>query len=286
MPGGLPRDVIDRLANDPARMVRVHLVKAMAERDDWSAQPEMFTLVRAKLKDADPFVRRAAADALGRHATADNVEPLLNLWAETPADDTHLVHTVRMALRDQLVRPGSYGPLAVLIASKPEYAARLAEVSLGVRNPESSAFLLSYAETHTVEDGPLAEYLHDAVRYAAEEQFADVMRRAQAVAAGSYTRQQAALLALAKAAQERGKPVPQFTGDWAARVAVILLAQPDRPSVDRGIELARQLHVAAAFDALAGLAVAARNCPRCAGPRSTLVSPMTRPGPCPSPARF
>ena len=108
----------------------------------------MFTLVRAKLKDADPFVRRAAADALGRHATADNVEPLLNLWAETPADDTHLVHTVRMALRDQLVRPGSYGPLAVLIASKPEYAARLAEVSLGVRNPDPARFC-SLMRKHT-----------------------------------------------------------------------------------------------------------------------------------------
>ena len=143
-PGGLPRDAIDRLANDPARMVRVHLVKSVAEREDWNASPEMFTLARAKLKDADPFVRRAAADALGRHANADNVEPLLNLWAETPADDTHLIHTVRMALRDQLLQPGSYGPLAAYCSpAKPEYAARLAEVSLGVRNAESAAYLLS-----------------------------------------------------------------------------------------------------------------------------------------------
>jgi putative heme-binding domain-containing protein len=253
-PDGLPRDVVERLANDPSRLVRVHLVKALAERDDWGGSSDLFPLVRGKLKDADPFVRRAAADALGRHPAAENLEPLLALWAETPADDTHLIHTVRMALRDQLLRPGSYGPLAALLSSKPEYAAKLADVSLGVRNAESSAYLLSFTETHPLEDGLLSEYLHHAVRYATDEQFAETLRRAQAVAAGSYTRQQSALLSLAKAAQERGKPVPSTTGDWAARVATVLLAQPDRPSVDRGIELARQLHVAPAFDSLSVLA--------------------------------
>ncbi|HEY4310309.1 MAG TPA: HEAT repeat domain-containing protein [Pirellulales bacterium] len=252
--GGLPRDTVDRLANDPARMVRVHLVKALAERAEWNGSSDVYGLVRGKLHDADPFVRRAAADALARHPQVENVEPLLNLWAETPADDTHMVHVVRMAVRDQLLKPGTYGALAALAGAKPDFAARLADVSLGVRNAESSAYLLSYAETHAVDDGPLAEYLHDAVRYATDEQFTEAMRRAQAVAAGSYTRQQTALLALAKAAQERGKPVPAFTGDWAGRVATILLAQPDRPSVDRGIELAKQLHVTAAFDALAALA--------------------------------
>ena len=253
-PGGLPRDMVERLANDPSRLVRVHLVKALTERDDWSTSADLFTLVRAKLKDADPFVRRAAADALGRHPAAENVEPLLALWAETPADDTHLIHTVRIALRDQLLPAGSYGPLAALLTAKPEHAAKVADVSLGVRNAESAAYLLSFAETHALDDAPLAEYLHDAVRYATDEQFADAMRRAQAVAAGSYARQQSALLSLAKAAQERGKPVPTSTGDWAGRVATVLLAQPDRPSVDRGIELARQLHVSSSFDALGILA--------------------------------
>ena len=32
VPGGLPGDVVERLAADPARLVRVHLIKALAER--------------------------------------------------------------------------------------------------------------------------------------------------------------------------------------------------------------------------------------------------------------
>ena len=222
-----PRDVVERLANDPSRLVRVHLVKALAERDDWSTSADLFTLVRAKLKDADPFVRRAAADALGRHPAAENVEPLLALWAETPADDTHLIHTVRIALRDQLLPAGSYGPLAALLTAKPEHAAKLADVSLGVRNAESAAYLLSFAETHALDDAPLAEYLHDAVRYATDEQFADAMRRAQAVAAGSYARQQSGTAVARQGSagtRQAGACNPPAIGP--ARVATVLLAQP------------------------------------------------------------
>ena len=127
-------------------------------------------------------------------------------------------------------------------------------MSLGVRNAESAAFLLAYCETHAIDEGRLAEFLHDAARYAAEDQFVDVTRRAQAVAAGSYARQQAVLLAMARASAERGQAVPVATRDWAARVAAPLLAGVDKSSVERGVELARELRVAEVFEALAGLA--------------------------------
>ena len=60
-------------------------------------------LALAGLKDADPNVQRAAADALGRHPATENLRPLLDLRHAVPAEDTHLLHVVRMALRDQLL---------------------------------------------------------------------------------------------------------------------------------------------------------------------------------------
>ncbi|HEY1601532.1 MAG TPA: HEAT repeat domain-containing protein [Pirellulales bacterium] len=255
LPGGLPVELVTRLAADPARLVRVHLVKMLAERGDWSqAAPDLFTLVREKLRDADPFVRRAAADALGRHPRTENIEPLLAAWAAAPSDDTHLIHTARMALRDQLVKPGTYGQIGGTLTGNADRAARVADVSLGVRTAESAAYLLAYVETHAVDEGRLAECLHDAARYAADDQMVDVMRRAQAVAAGSYARQQSVLLAIARAAQERGLPIPPATSDWADRVTTLLLTDAQQPAVQRGIELARELRVATAFDALAALA--------------------------------
>ena len=71
-------------------------MKLLAERADWS-DPSIASLVRLKLRDLDAFVRRAAADALGRHPHADNVRPLVELWNSTSSDDTHLIHVVRMA---------------------------------------------------------------------------------------------------------------------------------------------------------------------------------------------
>ena len=250
-PGGNPmRDVVERLANDPSRLVRVHLVKALAERERLEHFRRFVHARGGKLKDADPFVRRAAADALGRHPAAENVEPLLALWAETPADDTHLIHTVRIArLRDQLLPAGSYGPLAALLTAKPEHAAKLADVSLGVRNAESAAYLLSFAETHALGHPPLAEYLHDAVRYATDEQFADAKRR-RSGRRGRLVRSTAKdHPSLAKAwTQERGKPVPsnQEIGPLAWR-PFCSLSPIVRVSIAESSP-ARQLHVTPAFD--------------------------------------
>ena len=56
--------------------------------------------------DEDPYVRRTAAEALGLHPQLANVTPLAALLREKmPRDDTHLIHVVRMARRNQLLDP-------------------------------------------------------------------------------------------------------------------------------------------------------------------------------------
>ncbi|HXT58607.1 MAG TPA: HEAT repeat domain-containing protein, partial [Pirellulales bacterium] len=120
--GGLSEEQIERLAADASRIVRVHLVKALAERPEWTSEKfDLAALVRGKLSDEDAFVRRAAADALGRHPRIESVEPLLKLWAATPADDTHLIHVVRMSLRDHLLSPGMYADIERLAGIEKDF---------------------------------------------------------------------------------------------------------------------------------------------------------------------
>nr|WP_165698734.1 c-type cytochrome [Bremerella volcania] len=95
---GLSNDDLQRLAGHPDRLVRVHLIKALAEREVWSAVE--FDLVRQSLQDQDPFVVRAAADALGLHPAAANVQPMLLAWKQALPEDTHLEHMFRLALRE------------------------------------------------------------------------------------------------------------------------------------------------------------------------------------------
>src|SRR5262249_33652602 len=123
--------LVERLAHDANRLVRVHVMKVLAERS-WETSP----LALGALSDPDAFVRRAGADALGPLRHMDHVKPLLTLWAPTVADDTHLIHVARMALRDQLLKPGLYAQISAVIGDNRADHDRLANVSLGVPNAD------------------------------------------------------------------------------------------------------------------------------------------------------
>jgi putative heme-binding domain-containing protein len=258
---GLDAVAIERLANDPSRLVRVHLLKALAERRAWDAGPldgplDLAALVRGKLADADAFVRRAAADALGRHPLVENVEPLLALWRSTPADDTHLVHAARMALRDHLLVTPMYAKLADLTASDADARARLADVSLGVHSEASAAFLFDYIAGRPIDAGQLPTYVHEVARYLPDDKLpaVDEWTTTQAPDDPSLARELA--LALQFATQERGAVLPDNVVTWATRTARRLLGDEGQPQVLAGIDLARQMRLAALHGELAALAAA------------------------------
>src|ERR1043166_918373 len=99
-----PRLLAARAA-DPDRGVRVHAMRVLSEMPQWTAPQRELAL--AGLRDADPYLQRAAAAAVGRHPEAAQIRPLLDLRARVPAADAQLLHVVRMALRDQLAVEGN-----------------------------------------------------------------------------------------------------------------------------------------------------------------------------------
>ncbi|MEJ7640370.1 MAG: HEAT repeat domain-containing protein [Singulisphaera sp.] len=119
--GRLDDSTLETAARDDSREVRVHAMRILGERAELDGP--LHDLVLGGLKDGDAFVRRAAAEALGLHPDASHIRPLLDLRQSSPAEDTHLVHMTRMALRDQL-RPATSWP-------------RLADLSLSERDATS-----------------------------------------------------------------------------------------------------------------------------------------------------
>ena len=91
---GLEDAILLSCARDPDRELRVHSLKLLAERSELTRA--FSELATARLSDPDPFVRRAAAELLARHRSFANIRHLLALWQSTAADDTHLIHVVRM----------------------------------------------------------------------------------------------------------------------------------------------------------------------------------------------
>jgi putative heme-binding domain-containing protein len=232
---GLEASRLEALARDADRGVRVHAMKVLAERA-WSVSP----LVSEALADPDPFVRRAAADALGRHPHADNVVPLAQLWRATDPRDTHLVHVARMALRDQLAAPGTYDAVEPLAQDDPALFTQLVEVSLGVRNERSAEFVLRYLEASPgLERSVRNNYLHHVVRNLAP----DRLGTAYALAFGwenTRAADRAELVrAIGRAIQERGAKLPEEIAARVNSLAAELLDAGNDEDVRVGIELAR-----------------------------------------------
>ena len=252
--GALNEKLVERLADDPHRLVRVHLVKAMAERTDWDV-PGATTadLVRRKLFDDDPFVRRAAADALGRNPHTANVPLLLRLLEETPADDTYLVHTARMALRDQLLRPEILAEHAVF--DQPDARVhRLLDVLLGVRNPQAAASVLSALEAGNFAAGRATELIHFATRYVADDNLDAVARYVLTWQKATALEQLAAFRSFGLATAERGRQIPEAFYPWAERLVRQLLRAPNPARVIEGIQVAAALRLEALYEPLAEIA--------------------------------
>lgn len=236
----------DLLANAEPESRRTTL-SVLADREWPSSRSSLAAGVRGQLEDADPFVRRAAADALGRHPAPENLAPLLELWKSAPADDTHLIHAARMALRDQLRAPGAYATARELAAGDADAARRLAEVSLGAHTPESAAFVLEQLTRPDTPRGPLETELHHAALEADEALLPSVYAFAEAFQSASLEEQTAAVRALQRAARARDRRLPEAMADWGDELALRLLAHDEEPRVREGLELARELRSRAAL---------------------------------------
>ena len=103
--------------------------------------------------------RRVAAEALERHPAIDNIKLLADLWQRTPVEDTHLIQTCRIALRDQLAAPGMYVRLnhTPVPGGDLKLRGEMADVSLGVPTADSARFLLEYIEITPKNDAELLD---------------------------------------------------------------------------------------------------------------------------------
>ncbi|MBL9125300.1 MAG: HEAT repeat domain-containing protein, partial [Planctomycetaceae bacterium] len=260
--GKLADPLVIKLLDDPEALVRVHVVKALAERSDWgSGELKVAARLREKLADPDAFVVRAAAEALGRHPDVTQVCLLHELLNRTPADDTHLIHVARIALREHLLEPGMYAKLADAANQDPKLAARLADVSLGVPTPEAGAYLLAHLVTGDVPRELIGPYLHHVSRHIAADQVPSIYAYAEVFQEADPTMQLSAVRAMHQGAQERGSQTPGVVLRWGQQLTRKLLETNQADGVRDGIALAQELRIAETFDAVASAASKAAKFP-------------------------
>lgn len=113
-----------------------HFTRALASRATLGEKDREFVaMVLSAQLGLSPHARRAAAEAAILHPHADFVQPLLEALRATPADDSHLRHALRVALRNCL-RDAAAWPKA--------YDATCAEIALAIPNEKAVAYIIAH----------------------------------------------------------------------------------------------------------------------------------------------
>jgi len=198
-------------AEDKSRDVRAHAMKVLSETPRWS--PADFERAAAALRDSDAFVQRAAADALGRHGRYENILPLLQALRAAPAEDNHLVHTLRMALRDQLRDADNFARLETARLSETDSRA-VAGVLTSLPMPEAADFLLEHVRSGAAEPERVAEYLQHAARHVPLERVDTLAEVAQEKFKSDLNGQLSLLDSIRRGLQQRGAPPSNALKAW------------------------------------------------------------------------
>lgn len=218
----LDAGLIQRLGKDPAALVRMHLMRALGETNEWT--PEIAELVRSKLADADPFVQRAAVEAIGRHPDAVNLQPLVRLWNTTPSQDTQLIQATRIAIRDQLRPAAAVDQIARVKLNRDELA-KVVDIALAVPSESAAWFTFDYIRQHEVDQAMVERCLQHVARHVGHERLDEVAAFVQQKFPQDVQRQAVLFQSLFEGLTQRGAKLSADSalGKWAAHLAATLL---------------------------------------------------------------
>ncbi|MBI1346017.1 c-type cytochrome [bacterium] len=238
---GLSDQQLQAAAAQPDRLVRVHLAKALAERSEWTAVARQIASEQL-LFDSDPFVRRAAVDAVGRHPLPGLERPLIAVWLQAAPNDALLIHTAKMAVRDVLVSEQSEISSDLRMWSSAERRCLL-EAILGTHQAAAAKLALRMFRIEPWPEPLAADLTQFVMRYLPADRLAEVEWVL------NYYRTQGEGLQLAivrsglRGMQQRGQALPESWMAWGNDLAGQFLSRNDEGALRIGLELIRDLRL-------------------------------------------
>lgn len=143
--GSLSDEMITAIAGDKDALIRLHVMRIIAERKDTTLA--LRKVIENAVADNDVHVRRAALEVIGRYPDMQAIETLINARKKVPAYDSHTIYTIRLHLRNLLRR----GELMQMVADRDwqiEDATVITTVLVGVQTPVAASFLHDYGKKH------------------------------------------------------------------------------------------------------------------------------------------
>jgi putative heme-binding domain-containing protein len=221
----LTEDMIKSSAAHQQELVRIHAMRAICEQNDTAAA--LYNIIETSLKDDNPHVRRAAVEALGRYTNMQTVERLIAFRKSIPADDSHLIYTTRIKLRD-LLRNESLMQEVISRQWSNEDAAVLATVMVGVETQPAGMFLNNYVKNHDVAEADLPRTLKHVVRFVPAAEVSRVISMARAKAAKDEKNEFIIFRNVRDGLERRGAAEPADIRNWGKALATRLINKYDK----------------------------------------------------------
>jgi len=158
----LPPERLRAAATDREELVRVHALRILAESHSLADADR--AVAERGLRDASPHVQRVAVEVLGRHPAWSAVRPLLGLRAVVPNEDTHLLYTVRVAMRDHLREPAIFDRARATDWNERDSRA-IADAASGIPTPDAARLLLAHLQRVSEPRDRMVHYLRHVARY-------------------------------------------------------------------------------------------------------------------------
>jgi putative heme-binding domain-containing protein len=259
--GALDAESLWRGYADSDSRVRAHAMKAIAGRDRAAPSRRAEALaaqeldrVRATLAldDADPFVLRGVAEVLGNMSDRANLTWLLRLRDRIPAQDTHLLHTVRIAMRNQF-RTEDWPAFVAQLTDEERAARHLADLLPGVESPLTAPLLLKHLQSFREDRDTTARYVRHVARHGSAEQQEALLALARQRAGDDLADQLALVRAVHDGIRGRSEQ-PHSLRSWAEQLCRKLFDSNQPQAVGDAVELVRSMTLASLEPAVAEVA--------------------------------
>lgn len=232
--GRLSPENLATLTQSKESIHRLHAQRILADMPGWSRGEKQLAL--SALEDKDSHVQRAAADALALHPNVDHVIPLANNLHQTSihdalqvkgsrGPDTHLLHTLRIALRNQMREVGAFEKINSTKLESSVIVSVLPQIALSVQSEDAAEYLLDKLGTvgGEMEEEKVISHI---VRNVKLDRVKDLISRLREQSHRAPVKQAKVLSGIHKGILQRGGAIDPTLKEWAIQLAAHLLTAP------------------------------------------------------------
>jgi len=220
--GALTEDIATKAATSADPVVRLHALRALAEQKDTS--DTIFPLILNALQDQSPHVRRAAVELMGRYPNIKTVETLIAFRKKIATEDTHLIYTTKLALRN-LLRHEFLMKDAASLKWTSEDASVLSTVLAGVEMPASGIFLYNYVKNQEADKKEIPKSFKHIIRFVPAPQIGEVIALAMDKSKSNPETEFQIFKNLQQGLERRAAiETPKFK-EWGKRIVVKLMSK-------------------------------------------------------------